>query len=50
VDSRDTPSFRARLNLADLFADRSQLIVYHFMFSPDWDEGCKHCYHDRYED
>ncbi len=34
---------RGRLSLADLFADRSQLIVYHFMFSPDWDEGCKHC-------
>ncbi len=34
---------RGRLSLADLFADRSQLIVYHFMFSPDWDDGCKHC-------
>ncbi len=34
---------RGRLSLTDLFADRSQLIVYHFMFSPDWDEGCKHC-------
>jgi predicted dithiol-disulfide oxidoreductase (DUF899 family) len=29
--------------LAELFGDRSQLIVYHFMFSPAWDEGCKHC-------
>ena len=29
--------------LADLFAGRSQLIVYHFMFDPDWDEGCKSC-------
>src|SRR5438876_6224957 len=29
--------------LADLFAGRSQLIVYHFMFPPEWDEGCKHC-------
>jgi predicted dithiol-disulfide oxidoreductase (DUF899 family) len=29
--------------LADLFADRSQLIVYHFMFGPDWEEGCKSC-------
>lgn len=29
--------------LADLFAQRSQLIVYHFMFPPDWDEGCLHC-------
>ena len=29
--------------LADLFDGRSQLIVYHFMFNPDWDEGCPHC-------
>jgi predicted dithiol-disulfide oxidoreductase (DUF899 family) len=29
--------------LAQLFQDRSQLVVYHFMFSPDWTEGCKHC-------
>src|SRR5205823_11217559 len=29
--------------LADLFDGRSQLIVYHFMFGPDWDEGCKSC-------
>lgn len=29
--------------LADLFAGRSQLIVYHFMFGPEWEEGCKSC-------
>ncbi len=29
--------------LAELFENRSQLIVYHFMFSPEWDEGCPHC-------
>ena len=29
--------------LADLFQGRSQLVVYHFMFHPDWDEGCKSC-------
>jgi predicted dithiol-disulfide oxidoreductase (DUF899 family) len=29
--------------LADLFDDRSQLIVYHFMLGPGWDEGCKSC-------
>jgi predicted dithiol-disulfide oxidoreductase (DUF899 family) len=29
--------------LADLFAGRSQLIVHHFMFSPDWEEGCVGC-------
>ncbi len=29
--------------LADLFAGRSQLIVYHFMFGPDWEEGCPSC-------
>jgi len=29
--------------LSDLFAGRSQLIVYHFMYHPDWDAGCKSC-------
>jgi len=29
--------------LTDLFAGRSQLIVYHFMFDPGWDAGCKSC-------
>ncbi|HSB98203.1 MAG TPA: thioredoxin family protein [Spongiibacteraceae bacterium] len=32
-----------RQTLADLFAGRSQLIVYHFMFEPGWSEGCKSC-------
>jgi predicted dithiol-disulfide oxidoreductase (DUF899 family) len=30
-------------SLADLFGGRSQLLVYHFMFGPDWDEGCPSC-------
>jgi predicted dithiol-disulfide oxidoreductase (DUF899 family) len=30
-------------SLSQLFDGRSQLIVYHFMFPPDWDEGCPHC-------
>jgi predicted dithiol-disulfide oxidoreductase (DUF899 family) len=29
--------------LADLFEGRSQLIVYHFMLGPGWEEGCKSC-------
>lgn len=29
--------------LSQLFAGRSQLIVYHFMFAPEWDAGCKSC-------
>ncbi len=29
--------------LADLFAGRSQLVVYHFMFGPDWEQGCVGC-------
>jgi predicted dithiol-disulfide oxidoreductase (DUF899 family) len=35
------PSGRA--TLADLFKGRSQLVVQHFMFAPDWNEGCKSC-------
>lgn len=30
-------------SLADLFCGRSQLIVYHFMFGPEWDQGCDGC-------
>ncbi len=29
--------------LADLFDGSNQLITYHFMFDPDWSEGCKSC-------
>jgi len=32
-----------KVTLGDLFADRSQLIVYHFMFDPEWSQGCKSC-------
>jgi predicted dithiol-disulfide oxidoreductase (DUF899 family) len=31
------------VTLAELFDGRSQLIVYHFMFGPDWQEGCPGC-------
>ncbi len=34
---------RGRETLADLFNGRSQLIVYHFMFAPEWLQGCAHC-------
>ena len=30
-------------SLSDLFAGKSQLIVYHFMFAPEWQAGCAHC-------
>jgi predicted dithiol-disulfide oxidoreductase (DUF899 family) len=29
--------------LADLFGGRSQLMIYHFMFGPEWAEGCPSC-------
>lgn len=32
-----------KLSLGDLFEDKSQLIVYHFMYGPDWEEGCPSC-------
>jgi predicted dithiol-disulfide oxidoreductase (DUF899 family) len=31
------------LTMAELFAGKRQLIVYHFMFGPDWEAGCKSC-------
>jgi predicted dithiol-disulfide oxidoreductase (DUF899 family) len=30
-------------SLADLFDGRSQLLIYHFMFGPDWTAGCPVC-------
>ena len=32
-----------RMTLRALFGDRRQLVVYHFMFAPAWDEGCRSC-------
>jgi predicted dithiol-disulfide oxidoreductase (DUF899 family) len=37
----DSPT--GKVSLADLFAGRSQLIVYHFMFDPTWSQGCMSC-------
>jgi predicted dithiol-disulfide oxidoreductase (DUF899 family) len=39
--SFDTP--QGRKSLSELFAGRSQLIVYHFMLGPDWEAGCPGC-------
>ena len=32
-----------KVTLPQLFDGRSQLIVYHFMFDPEWESGCKSC-------
>lgn len=32
-----------RETLASLFGNHNQLLVYHFMFAPDWEAGCKSC-------
>jgi predicted dithiol-disulfide oxidoreductase (DUF899 family) len=34
---------KGRETLSDLFDGKSQLVVYHFMFGPEWGEGCSHC-------
>src|SRR5436190_16762099 len=31
------------VRLIDLFEGRPQLIVYHFMFDPSWEDGCPSC-------
>ena len=31
------------VRLIDMFDGRAQLIVYHFMFDPEWDDGCPSC-------
>jgi predicted dithiol-disulfide oxidoreductase (DUF899 family) len=37
----DTPA--GKKSLSQLFDGRSQLMVYHFMFDPDWEAGCHGC-------
>jgi predicted dithiol-disulfide oxidoreductase (DUF899 family) len=37
----DGPEGKQRL--LDVFADKRQLIVYHFMYGPDWEKGCPGC-------
>ena len=37
----DTPE--GQKTIADLFDGRSQLVVYHFMFGPEWSAGCPRC-------
>jgi predicted dithiol-disulfide oxidoreductase (DUF899 family) len=34
---------KGKESLSDLFGNKSQLIVYHFMFAPEWEAGCPHC-------
>jgi len=34
---------QGRETLSELFAGRSQLVIYHFMFGPGWEQGCPSC-------
>ena len=46
VELPDTYTFATNdgpKSLADLFAGRRQLLIYHFMLGPDWEEGCPSC-------
>lgn len=36
-------SAKGKVTLADLLAGRGQLVIYHFMLAPGWEEGCKSC-------
>ena len=38
LDGPDGP-----VRLLDLFEGRRQLIIYHFMFEPEWEDGCPSC-------
>jgi predicted dithiol-disulfide oxidoreductase (DUF899 family) len=37
----DTPN--GKVTLKELFGDKNQLVVYHFMFGPGWEQGCPSC-------
>ena len=34
---------KGNMTLADLFMGKSQLIIYHLMFGPEWKEACPSC-------
>src|ERR1051326_5382736 len=34
---------KGKVSLAELFSGKNQLVTYHFMFGPGWQEGCPHC-------
>jgi len=34
---------KGKVSLGDLFAGREQLVIYHFMFGPGWEQGCPSC-------
>jgi predicted dithiol-disulfide oxidoreductase (DUF899 family) len=36
-------SANGKVSFSDLFRDKSQLIVYHFMLGPGWEQGCPSC-------
>lgn len=36
-------SDNGEITLADMFRGQNQLVVYHFMFGTDWDQGCTSC-------
>ncbi|MCE6987546.1 thioredoxin family protein [Dyadobacter sp. CY323] len=36
-------TIEGKKSLSDLFGKNSQLFIYHFMFGPDWEEGCPGC-------
>lgn len=39
----DFDTHSGKRTLAELFDDKSQLVIYHFMFAPGWEAGCKAC-------
>jgi predicted dithiol-disulfide oxidoreductase (DUF899 family) len=43
TDYRFTTLDGGEVGLAELFDGRGQLLVYHFMMGPDWEEGCPSC-------
>jgi predicted dithiol-disulfide oxidoreductase (DUF899 family) len=36
-------STKGKVSLADLFENRCQLMIYHFMYLPEWNAGCTGC-------
>lgn len=40
---RNAAGEKTKFSLEDLFEGRRQLVIYHFMFAPEWETGCASC-------
>lgn len=42
-DNYSFTGVEGEVSLAELFQGKHQLVIYHFMYAPDWETGCRYC-------